>query len=191
VTAAAGGNGFSAKRSAGSSRSLLEHGIPGEGRAVRWVIPALALILLAVIAVVLVLVLSPGSSHHKTAVAHHHLVANIAPAPPGVTPSSVTVAVVNGTNINQLAHHIADRLTGNGFRQGMLATATNQSLSTSSVGYLPGHRDDGLAVAHALKLPAGAVRPVTQSSEGLVCPTATACTDDVIVVAGSNLAPKR
>jgi hypothetical protein len=195
VTAAAGGNGFSAGRAAGGvagpRRSLLEYGIPGQQRAVRWVIPALAVVLVAVIAAVLVLVLVPGSSHRKRAVVHRHHTVNIAAAPPGVAASSVTVAVVNGTDINQLAHHVANLLTGRNFREGTLATATNQSLSTTTVGYLPGHRNDGLAVAHALKLPASAVRPTTQSSEGLVCPTATTCLDDVIVVAGSNLAPKR
>ena len=106
-------------------------------------------------------------------------------------PSSVTVAVVNGTNINQLAHHVADHLTTQSFKEGTLATATNQSPATTRVDYLPGERNDALAVAHALKLPASVVRPATPSSEGPVCPAASTCTDDVIVVAGSNLAPKR
>jgi hypothetical protein len=194
VTAAAGGNGFSAARGPGgvadAPRTLLEGGLPGQGKIPRWVITALAVVAVAVIAVVLVLVLSSGSSHRKTAAARHPTTANIAPAPSDVVPRLVTVAVVNGTNVNQLAHHVADRLTGQNFKGGTLATATNLSLAATTVGYLPGHRNDALAVAHVLRLPASAVHPASQSSEGLVCPTATSCPDDVIVVAGSNLAPK-
>ncbi|HZO77196.1 MAG TPA: LytR C-terminal domain-containing protein [Solirubrobacteraceae bacterium] len=193
VTAAAGGNGFAgASATKGGSRSLLEHGLPTQGKVPRWVIAVLGVVLVAVIAVVLVLILHPGSSHHNTAkVVHHDHAAPIAAAPAGVTPSLVTVAVVNATNVNELAHHVSTRLTALHFQPGTLATATNQSHANTTVGYLPGHRDDALAVAHALKLPASAVRPVAQSSEGLVCPNPSDCTADVIVVAGPNLAPKR
>jgi hypothetical protein len=197
VTAAAGGNGFAGASATGGaqggSRSLLEHGLPSHGKIPRWVVAVLGVILVAVIAVVLVLVLHPGSSHHNTAkVAHHHHAVAIAAAPSGVTPSLVTVAVVNATNINELAHHVSTHLTALHFQPGTLATATNPShTKTTVVGYLPGHRNDALAVAHALKLPASAVRPVTQSSEGLVCPSPSDCAADVIVVAGANLAPKR
>jgi len=192
VTAAAGGNGFPAAPATGGARapkSLLEHGLPGRGRVPGWVIPVAAVVLVAVIAVVLVLVLVPGTSQHKTAAVHRHH-PDIAATPSGVVASSVTVAVVNATSINQLAHHIADRLTASGFKEGTLATASNQSGAATAVHYLPGHRNDALAVAHVLKLPASAVRPATQSSEGLVCPSPSSCDDDVIVVAGSNLAPK-
>lgn len=196
VTAAAGGNGFAGASATsgaqGASPSLLEHGLPTRGKIPNWVIAVLGVVLVAVIAVVLVLVLHPGSSHHNTSkVVHHHHAAPIAAAPAGVTPSLVTVAVVNATNINELAHHVSTRLTTLHFQPGTLATATNQSHAQTTVGYLPGHRDDALAVAHALKLPASAVRPVAQSSEGLVCPSPSDCTADVIVVAGPNLAPKR
>ncbi|HEY3945097.1 MAG TPA: LytR C-terminal domain-containing protein [Solirubrobacteraceae bacterium] len=194
---AAGGNGFAGASATdgarGGSRSLLEHGLPGQGKIPRWVVAVLGVVLVAVIAVVLVLVLHPGSSQHNTAkVVHHHHAVAIAAAPSGVTPSLVTVAVVNATNINELAHHVSTHLTALHFQPGTLATATNPShTKTTVVGYLPGHRNDALAVAHALKLPATAVRPVTQSSEGLVCPSPSDCAADVIVVAGANLAPKR
>jgi hypothetical protein len=196
LTAAAGGNGFSAASATGGapggSRSLLEHGRPGRGKVRGWVIPVVAVVLAAAVAVLLVLVLSHGSSGHKTAgVVHRHHAADIAAAPAGISPSSVTVAVVNATNINQLAHRVSAHLTAKHFVPGTLATAINESHASTTVAYLPGHRNDALAVAHSLKLPASVVRPVTHSSEGLVCPTATDCTSDVIVVAGSNLAPKR
>ncbi|MGN6168642.1 MAG: LytR C-terminal domain-containing protein, partial [Solirubrobacteraceae bacterium] len=193
VTAAAGGNGFSATAGApGAPRPLLEDGLPTHTRVPRWVIAVVAVVLAAVIAGVLVLALRPGSSPQKTnaGVHHHHAVA-VAAAPPGVTPSVVTVAVVNATNINQLAHHVSTHLTAAHFQPGTLATATNQPHAKTMVGYLLGHRNDALAVAHTLKLPASAVRPVPQSSEALVCPNPSDCTADVIVVAGSDLAPKR
>jgi LytR cell envelope-related transcriptional attenuator len=195
VTAAARGNGFSAApaadEAAGRSGSLL-HGLPGGGKVPRWLIPVAAVVLVAAIAVLLVLVLRPGSSDHKTAAAaQRRHTADIAVAPPSVAPSLVTVAVVNATGINDLAHHVSTKLTAMRFQPGTLATATNQSHSTTTVGYLAGHRNDALAVAHALRLPAGAVRLAPQSTEGLVCPNPSDCTADVIVVAGSNLAHKR
>ncbi len=194
VTAAAGGNGSSAARSAGAAggpHSLLEHGIPGQKkRTKRWLLPVLALVAAAIIAaVVVVLVLRSSSSNHATAAHRHHAPA-IAAAPRSVAPSTVTVALVNGTNVNQLAHHIGARLTKQGFKEGTLATATNQTGTKTTVGYLPGQRDEALAVAHYLKLPASAVAPASHGSEALVCPTASSCTADVVVVVGSNLAPK-
>jgi hypothetical protein len=195
VTAAAGGNGSSAAPATGgalgASRSLLEHGLPGRTKVPGWVISVLAVVLVAVIAVLLVLILRPGSSPHKsTAVVHHHHAVAIAAAPAGVTPSLVTVAVVNATTINELAHRVSSHLTAMHFQPGTLATATNGSDTKTTVGFLPGHRNDAMAVAHALKLPASAVRQVTPTTEGLVCPNPSDCTADVIVSAGSNLAPK-
>lgn len=138
----------------------------------------------------LVLALGSGSADHKAA-DQRRQVANIAAAPPGVVPSTITFAVVNATNVNQLAHHVGDQLTARGFKEATLATATNESLAKTTVGYLPSHRNDALAVAHALRLPAGAVHEVMHSSLVLVCPSVTACAADVVVTAGSDIAPKR
>src|SRR5207245_1146356 len=68
--------------------------------------------------------------------------------------SSVTVAVLNGTAVNQLAHRIADRLSALGYKQGTVATASNQTESTTKVAYLSGRRNriDALHVATALGL---------------------------------------
>lgn len=189
MTAAGGGNGVSAAAGA-ERRSLLEHGLPGQRKNLRWLVPVAAAVAIAVVVAILLVVLGTGgATHHRKIV--HHSSPKIAAAPPGVAPSSVTFAVINGTTVNQLAHHIGDRLARHGFKESTLATASNETLTTTSVGYLPGHRDDALAVAHTLKLAASAVRPAPQSSLGLVCPSATTCTADVIVVAGTDLAPKR
>src|SRR5204863_8124505 len=120
VTAAARGNGSSAASAASdadaSRRSLLRLGIQGRGPRSRWLIPVFALVALAVVAVVLVLALGSGSADHKAA-DQRRQVANIAAAPPGVVPSTITFAVVNATNINQLAHHVGDQLTARGFKE--------------------------------------------------------------------------
>lgn len=191
VTAAAGGNGSTARVQIGgpvATRSLLEYGIPGHKRTARWLVSLIGAAVVAAVAVVLVLVLTGGSSHHRAVV--HKSGPAIAAAPPGVVPGAVTVAVVNSTSVNQLAHHVGARLTRLGFKEGTLATATNQSRVTTAVAYLPGHRNDALAVAHVLKLPATVVGAASASTEGLVCPSVTTCTADVIVVAGSDLASK-
>lgn len=188
VTAAGGGNGSSAEGLA-APRSLLEHGLPGRRPTARWLVPLLVVVVAAAIAVVLVVVLSGASSHHGAGV--HSSRPSIAAAPSGVAPGAVTVAVVNATSVNQLAHRVGGRLAGKGFREGALATASGRSLTTTAVAYLPGHRKDALAVAHALSLPARAVRQASSSTMGLVCPVGAVCGADVIVVAGSDLAPRR
>ena len=191
VTAAGGGNGSSATLGAGSGapRSLLEHGLPSRHRSLKWLVPLVAGLAIVAIAVVLIVVLTSGGSTSGHRAAARHAPPKIAAAPSGISPSAVTVAVVNGTSINQLAHHVGDRLTRLGFKEGALATATGQTLSTTSVGYLPGYHKDALLVAHTLKLPAAVVRPAQQSSLSLVCPQPTSCTADVVVVAGTDLAP--
>ncbi len=191
VTAAAGGNGTSALgASGGQPRSLLEHGLPRR-RSLKWLISLVAGLVIVAIAVVLVVVLTSGGNTTGHGAAARHAHSKIAAAPPGISPGAVTVSVVNGTSINQLAHHVGARLTRLGFKEGTLATATGgQTLSATSVGYLPGYHKDGLAVAHALKLPATYVRPAAQSSLSLACPQPTSCTADVVVVAGTDLAPK-
>lgn len=187
---AAGGNGSAARVEVGApvaARSLLEHGIPDRRLSARWFLPLVGALVAAAVAVVLVLVLTGSGSPHRAVVHKSHPA--VAAAPRGVVPSAVTVAVVNGTSVNQLAHHVGERLARLGFKEGTLATASNQSRSTT-VTYLPGHRKDAFAVAHALRLMATVVTPVSGSIEGLVCQTSTACTADVIVVAGPNLAGK-
>jgi hypothetical protein len=191
VTAAGGGNGSATRAGLEgpiAARSLLEHGIPGQKKTARWLVSLLAVVVVAAIAVVLVLVLTGGHANHRVVRRHHP---QIAAAPRGVVPSAVMVAVVNGTSVNQLAHHIGDRLVSRGFKEGTLATASDESLTRTTVGFLPGHRNDALAVAHALRLPAGAVRAASGNTEGLICPVLSTCLADVIVAAGSDLAATR
>ncbi len=102
-------------------------------------------------------------------------------------PSSVTVAVLNGTDTNNLAHDTGLRLAGFGYTEGNIATAASQTQATTSVAYTPGHRADALHVAQSLKLKDSAVTPVDQSTLAVACPQPAPCTADVVVTIGQDL----
>ena len=118
--------------------------------------------------------------------------ASNAPAPvhraAGFNPATVTVAVLNGTAVNQLAHKVATHLTAKGYKEGQVATATDQTHSSTIVAYLPGFRADALHVAQALGLAPASVQPVDQSSQQVACPGGGACPANVVVTVGSDLA---
>ncbi len=192
VTAAAGGNGSApaAGAQALSHGSLLREGLPGQSRrrSLRILAPLAVAVAAVAVAIVVVVLLTSGSSTPKAAAHHHGVNSQMALALRKVAPGSVTIAVVNDTTVNQLAHHTAQRLTAKGFKQGQLATGANQSLKTTTVGYLPGRRLDALAVAHALKLTAAVVAPVQAASKALACPGTAPCAADVVVTVGADLA---
>jgi hypothetical protein len=108
--------------------------------------------------------------------------------PAALKPSTVTVAVLNGTATANLAHTIALRLGAAGYKQGTIATASDQTETATVVGYLPGHRKDALAVAASLKLGSASVQPVDQSNQAVACPPPGSCTANVVVTVGSDLA---
>ena len=104
------------------------------------------------------------------------------------SPSSVTVSVLNGTATAQLAHRVATKLTGIGYKQGAVATAADQTRTATVVAYLPGRQRDALAVAKSLKLGPASVQPIDQSTQAVACPPGTACSAGVVVTVGSDLA---
>jgi hypothetical protein len=110
------------------------------------------------------------------------------PAAPAFSPASVTVAVLNGTSTNNLAHKVAGKLTGGGYKQGTLATASDQTRTKTIVAFLPGHRNDAVHVATTLNLGTSAVAPVDSSTQAIACPPPNSCSAQVIVTAGSDLA---
>jgi hypothetical protein len=55
------------------------------------------------------------------------------------------------------------------------------------VGFLPGHRNDALAVATSLKLRSSSVAPVSQSNRSVACPPPAPCAAAVVVSVGSDL----
>lgn len=109
---------------------------------------------------------------------------------PAFRPSSVTVAVLNGTSVNQLAHRIWAKLGALGYKQGTVATAASQTDNTTVVAYLSGAKDrtDALHVASALGLRRTAVQRVDQSTLQIACPGPSACTANVVVTVGADLA---
>ncbi len=204
ATAAGGANG-SAARAAPPRRSALPPSRPpgrapgassGGSRRSRPLLAALVLLAVIIVAVVLLVVRSGGSTPQSSATSrsassaasagttrHHRTLAG------ALAPASVTVAVLNGTSVAHLAHKVALQLGQVGFKQGNVATAANQTMTTTVVGYLPGQRPAALLVAKQLKLGSASVGPVDQSNQTVACPaSSTPCTAKVVVTVGSDRA---
>ncbi len=107
--------------------------------------------------------------------------------PAAFSPSSVTVAVLNGTATSGLAHRVAVKLTSSGYKQGTIATATDQTRTATVVAFLPGHHRDALSVASALKLGSASVQPIDANTQAVACPPPAACSAGVVVTVGSDL----
>jgi hypothetical protein len=105
-------------------------------------------------------------------------------------PSAVTVAVLNGTAVNHLAHRVAAKLAARGYKMGTIATAANQTETTTVVAFLTGRDDrtDALHVARALGLKRSALVPIDPSTLQVACPTSSACAANVVVTVGSDMA---
>jgi LytR cell envelope-related transcriptional attenuator len=159
----------------------------------------LALAGLAVVAAIVValLVLTSGSSTNSHGSSSTAPISN---APTGksrrrggrartaIKPSSVTVAVLNGTSTTNLAHDISVKLGSAGYKPGNIATATDQTQTATVVGYLPGHRAAALIVAKSLGLGPASVQAVAPSNQAVACPQTASCAAQVVVTVGSDLA---
>jgi len=97
-----------------------------------------------------------------------------------VEPSSVTVAVLNGTTVPGLAAGVADAVKSFGFQIGTVANAPDQDSqrAESVVLFAPGHRREARAVSRRLDIPQR--EPVDPESQGL------AGDAGVVVVAGGD-----
>ncbi len=102
-------------------------------------------------------------------------------------PAGVTVSVLNGTSITGLAHRVAVRLGSLGYRQGTVATASDQTHTSTIVEFMPGHRGDATHVASSLHLGSGAVQSLDQSTQAVACPPPGACSSTVVVTVGTDL----
>jgi hypothetical protein len=158
---------------------------------------AAALVLIVVIAVAAVIVIThkgSGGGTPRRAADHHTRTSN---APSGrhgtrttvrVDPTKVTVAVLNGTSTDNLAADISAKLNHVGFQQGETGNYTDQTQTTTTVGYLPGFKPQALAVARALKTGAGSVVRVSTTAREIACAaTPTSCPDQVVVTVGADL----
>jgi hypothetical protein len=84
-----------------------------------------------------------------------------------IDPSTVTVAVLNGTTVPGLAAEVGDRVETFGFVLGTVANSSDQQLAESVVQYTQGHERDALAVGRRLKISQRTpVDPSTQELAG-------------------------
>ncbi len=179
------------RRPPSAPRGQAQRGGMGRSRPRRVLAGLLAALLVAGVVVVL-LVVTGGNSAKNAATSSGQ--ASNAPTqhrrskPVALNPSSVTAAVLNGTATAGLAHRVAVKLGGAGYRQGAVATAADQTRTATVVAYMPGHRRDALAVASTLKLGSASVQPVDQNTQAVACPPPSACTATAVVTVGSDLA---
>jgi len=108
--------------------------------------------------------------------------------PKGFDKGAVTVTVLNGTATAGLAETTLTKLTNDGYKQGTATNAASQTQTSTIVSYLPGQRTAALAIAHSLKLLASAVSPIGAATQAIACPQSAACTVDVVVTVGQDLA---
>jgi hypothetical protein len=106
-----------------------------------------------------------------------------------VRPTTVTVSVLNGTDMSGLALNVFNKLLADGYRKGSTpANAADQTHTSTIVAYMaPTYRRDALAVATSLKLSRSAVQLVDPTTKATVCPPAQACTSAVVVTVGTDL----
>jgi hypothetical protein len=129
-----------------------------------------------------------SSSSTSTHVAARQTTARRRPGTVLINPANVTVAVLNGTATAGLAHKTATRLSDAGFKEGRVATASDQTHRTTIVAFLPAGRNDALAVAKVLKVPTPAVQPIDSGTRAVACPSTVSCDADVVVTVGADLA---
>jgi hypothetical protein len=99
---------------------------------------------------------------------------------PAIDPSTVTVAVLNSTQVTGLASRIGQKVSTAGFRLGNVATASQNQRAESAVLYRPGSSRQARAVAR--KLGISQIEPVDAQSSAL------AGAANVIVVVGADKA---
>ncbi|MGA9857218.1 MAG: LytR C-terminal domain-containing protein, partial [Solirubrobacteraceae bacterium] len=188
-------------------------GMPGQGRSLldegprisrKLLLLGAAVLAVAVIAVALVLsgsgassssssssaaASSPTTTASKSAAARRRAARRATARTTVVVPSTVTVAVLNGTSTNNLAHDVSTKLSGLGYKQGAIATASDQTHTQTVVAYTqPAYRPQAEAVAKSLGLSMSTVQGVGQSDRTVACSaTPTSCPDQVVVTVGSDL----
>jgi len=140
------------------------------------------------VAVLLIATAGSGTSSPSGASSTSNAASSRAKHASAFRPSSVTVAVLNGTATTGLAHRISVRLAAAGYKDGSVATATDQTRTATVVAYLPGHRSDAMRVAGTLRLRPASVQPIDPGTQAVACPPPSACTASVVATVGSDLA---
>lgn len=101
---------------------------------------------------------------------------------PGVNPADVTVAVLNGTTVPDLAKGVGERVEAQGFVLGTVANSADQQQqrAESVVLYAPGNEREATAVSRRLSITQR--QPIDPASQEL------AGDATVVVIAGADLA---
>jgi hypothetical protein len=99
-----------------------------------------------------------------------------------IVPANVTVAVLNGTTVPNLAKQVGDRVESHGFTLGTVANSADQDQqrAESVVLYAPGHQREAQAVNKRLEI--AQREPIDVASQEL------AGDATVVVIAGADLA---
>jgi LytR cell envelope-related transcriptional attenuator len=122
----------------------------------------------------------PSSTVTQSTITHSTAI-HKSTAAPASNPSQLSVAVLNGTSTNDLAHHLAADLQQSGYTRAEASSAVPPGThATTVVQYTPGHRADGQAVAKALNVTR--VQPIEASTSSL------ASRATVVVLAGADQA---
>jgi len=98
-----------------------------------------------------------------------------------IVPADVTVAVLNGTTVPNLAKQVSDRVASHGFQVGTVANTADQDQqrAESVVLFAPGHQREAQAVNKRLRI--GQREPIDAASQEL------AGDATVVVIAGADL----
>ncbi len=100
------------------------------------------------------------------------------PNRPAIEPSSVTVAVLNGTTVPGLAARVSDEVQSAGFEVGTVANSSDQQRAESVILFSPGHEREAAAVSRRLDI--AQREPIDAATQGL------AGDATVVVVTGAD-----
>ena len=97
---------------------------------------------------------------------------------PAIDPSTVTVAVLNGTTVPGLAARVSDEVQSAGFEVGTVANSSDQQRAESVILFSPGHEREAAAVSRRLDI--AQREPIDAATQGL------AGDATVVVVTGAD-----
>ena len=100
------------------------------------------------------------------------------PDRPAIDPSSVTVAVLNGTTVPGLAAQVSDEVQSAGFEVGTVANSSDQQRAESVILFSPGHEREAAVVSRRLDI--AQREPIDAATQGL------AGDATVVVVTGAD-----
>jgi len=190
----AGPAGTAGRPPRGGARNAAPQGEPPHGR--RRLVGVLAVVAALVVVAIGAVVLLGGGDDDKPGTVRVEAPAGSARggarrrarAPPPPAHDQTTVAVLNGTGVTGLASSVMDELTGQGFRKGNVADASDTERTQTVVEYRNGQEAAAREVARSLDLSPDAVSAIRPDSEES-CRRVGPCLAQVIVTVGADRNP--